>query len=136
MSTLRPPRRRRAARAVRRRGLDRADAFLDRTPAESVPGDPGRRPPPLTLDEGLHWVASQDPDVLERNACFMTTGSRLRKRERAYDARTPALWISNGTGRDGASARRPKLGWCWWGNRHTWLGHRVVRSGVPARTTV
>ncbi|MFD0272242.1 DUF5701 family protein [Streptomyces sp. NPDC127106] len=28
----------------------------------------------------------------------------------------------NGTGRDGRERRNaPKVGWCWWGNRHTWL---------------
>ncbi len=103
-------------------GLDRGDAFLDRTPAEAVPEILAAGRSPLTLEEGLHWVLS-DPDVLERNACFMTTGSRLRKPNGAYDARTPALWISNGTGRDGRERRdAPKLGWCWWGNRHTWLG--------------
>ena len=53
----------------------------------------------------------------------MTAGSRLRKATGAYDARTPAIWISNGTGRDGRERRdAAKLGWCWWGNRHTWLG--------------
>ena len=37
--------------------------------------------------------------------------------------RTPAIWISNGTGRDGRERRNaPKVGWCWWNNRHTWLG--------------
>lgn len=103
-------------------GLDRGDAFANRTPAESVPEilDAGRSP--LTLTEGLHWVL-QDPDVLERNLCFMTPGSRLRRSNGTYDARTPALWLSNGTGRDGRERRHaPKLGWCWWGNRHTWLG--------------
>ena len=31
--------------------------------------------------------------------------------------------ISNGTGRDGAQRKNaPKVGWCWWNNRHTWLG--------------
>jgi hypothetical protein len=103
-------------------GLDRGDAFANRTPEESVPEilDAGRSP--LTLAEGLHWVL-QDPDVLERNACFMTPGSRLRRSNGTYDARTPALWLSNGTGRDGRERRHaPKLGWCWWGNRHTWLG--------------
>ena len=44
---------------------------------------------PLTLVEGIHWVL-QDPDVLERNRCFMTIGSRLRKANGSYDARTPA----------------------------------------------
>jgi hypothetical protein len=104
------------------RGLDRGDAFLDRTPAECEPEILAAGRSPLTLEEGLHW-ALQVPDVLERNACFMTNGSRLRKPDGSYDARTPALWLSNGTGRDGRERRNaPKLGWCWWGNRHTWLG--------------
>ena len=103
-------------------GLDRGDAFLDRTPAESVPELLAAGRSPMTLAEGLHWVL-QDPGVLERNACFMTPGSRLRRADGSYDARTPALWISNGTGRDGRERRDAvKLGWCWWGNRHTWLG--------------
>ena len=103
-------------------GLDRGDDFLDRTPDESVPEIVAAGRSPLTLAEGLHWVL-QDPDALERNACFMTPGSRLRRSNGTYDARTPALWISNGTGRDGRDRRHaPKLGWCWWGNRHTWLG--------------
>jgi len=103
-------------------GLDRGDAHLDRTPAETLPDLLAAGRSPLTVEEGLHWVL-QDPDVLERNHCFMTIGSRLRKPDGAYDARTPALWISNGTGRDGKERRgAPKLGWCWWGNRHTWLG--------------
>ena len=38
-------------------------------------------------------------------------------------SRTPAIWISRGTGRDGAARRHaPKVGWCWAGNHHTWLG--------------
>jgi hypothetical protein len=53
----------------------------------------------------------------------MTIGSRLRKDNNHFDARIPAIWISNGTGRDGAHKRNaPKVGWCWAGNRHTWLG--------------
>ena len=32
---------------------------------------------------------------------------------RCGDRRVPALWISEGA---------PKLGWCWAGNPHTWLG--------------
>lgn len=53
----------------------------------------------------------------------MTIGSRKRKPGGGLDARTPAIWISNGTGRDGIASRNaPKIGWCWAGNRHTWLG--------------
>jgi len=103
-------------------GVDRGDAFRNRTPQESVPEVLAAGRSPLTLTEGLHWVL-QDPEALSRNACFMTPGSRLRRADGTYDARTPALWISNGTGRDGRERRHaPKLGWCWWGNRHTWLG--------------
>ncbi|WP_191280361.1 DUF5701 family protein [Nocardioides flavus (ex Wang et al. 2016)] len=103
-------------------GLERGDAFLDRTPAESVPELLAAGRSPMTLAEGLHWVL-QEPEVLQRNACFMTPGSRLRRGDGSYDARTPALWISNGTGRDGRERRDAvKLGWCWWRNRHTWLG--------------
>ncbi len=103
-------------------GLDRGDAYLNRTPAETLPEILAARRSPLTVEEGLHWVL-QDPGVLERNRCFMTIGSRLSKPNGSFDARTPALWISNGTGRDGRERKgAPKLGWCWWGNRHTWLG--------------
>ena len=75
---------------------------------------------PFTAVEGVHW-AVQLPAVLERNACYMI-GSRRRK-AKGFDARTPALWISNGTGRDGRDRKgSPKLSWCWRNNRHTWSG--------------
>jgi hypothetical protein len=103
-------------------GLDRGDTMANWSPDEALPAieDAGRTP--LTLTEGLHWLL-QRPGVLERGHCFMTIGSRRRKPDGALDARTPAIWISNGTGRDGPANRNaPKVGWCWAGNRHTWLG--------------
>ena len=52
----------------------------------------------------------------------MTIGTRKRT-PKGLDTRTPALWISGGTGRDGKERKgAPKVGWCWAGNRHTWLG--------------
>jgi hypothetical protein len=102
--------------------LDRGDTMANWSPDEALPAivDAGRTP--LTLTEGVHWLL-QRPEVLERGHCFMTIGSRLRKPSGALDARTPAVWISNGTGRDGSANRdAPKVGWCWAGNRHTWLG--------------
>ena len=104
------------------RDLDRGDAMANWSPDEALPAitDAGRTP--LTLTEGLHWLL-QKPDVLARGHCFMTIGSRHRKSDGSLDARTPAVWISNGTGRDGpANQNAPKVGWCWAGNRHTWLG--------------
>lgn len=101
---------------------DRGDHLANWRPDEALPAILAAGRTPLTLGEGLHW-ALQQPEVLERNHCFMTIGSRLRKPDGSLDARTPALWISNGTGRDGRANRdAPKIGWCWAGNRHTWLG--------------
>ncbi|KAB1990154.1 DUF5701 family protein [Streptomyces triticiradicis] len=103
-------------------GLDRGDHMANWSPEEALPALTKEDRTPLLLTEGIHWVLQQ-PAVLERNRCFMTIGSRLRKANGALDARTPAIWISNGTGRDGRERRdAPKVGWCWWGNRHTWLG--------------
>lgn len=112
--------------------LDRGDAMANWSPDEALPAitDGGRTP--LTLTEGVHWLL-QRPDVLERGRCFMTIGSRLLKSSGALDARTPALWISNGSGRDGKQNRdAPKVGWCWAANRHTWLGFGSAASRATA----
>jgi Family of unknown function (DUF5701) len=61
---------------------------------------------PLTIDEGIALVLQQ-PEAIARNWGFSMAGSRRG------DQRVPAFWISEG---------RPKLGWCWDGNPHTWLG--------------
>jgi hypothetical protein len=102
--------------------LDRGDAMANWSPDEALPAIAEAHRTALTLTEGLHWLL-QRPDALERNHCFMTIASRRPKPDGSLDTRTPALWISNGTGRDGAVNRNaPKVGWCWAGNRHTWLG--------------
>jgi hypothetical protein len=103
-------------------GLDRGDAMSNWSPDEALPAITARGRTPLLLSEGAHWLL-QAPEVLERNRCFMTIGSRRRRPDGRVDARTPAIWISGGTGRDGRERRdAPKVGWCWAGNRHTWLG--------------
>ncbi|MET7345548.1 DUF5701 family protein [Streptomyces sp. NPDC087866] len=112
-------------------GLDRGDQMANWSPEEALPAITAGTRTPLLLTEGIHWVLQQ-PTVLERNHCFMTIGARLRKDNGALDARTPALWISNGTGRDGRERRNaPKVGWCWANNRHTWLG---IASTTGRRT--
>jgi hypothetical protein len=103
-------------------GLDRGDAMANWSPDEAGSAIAAASRTPLTLTEGLHWLL-QRPEALQRGRCFMTIGSRKTKPGGKLDARTPAIWISNGTGRDGAANRNaPKVGWCWAGNRHTWLG--------------
>jgi hypothetical protein len=102
--------------------LDRGDAMANWSPDEALPAIAEAGRTPLTLAEGLHWLLQQ-PEALARGHCFMTIGSRRRKPGGSLDSRTPAVWISNGTGRDGPANRNaPKVGWCWAGNRHTWLG--------------
>lgn len=99
----------------------RGDDMRNWSPAEALEAFGTKSRTPFTVAEGVHW-ALQAPAVIDRNACFMMIGSRRRKKK-GFDSRTPALWISNGTGRDGRERRGAvKLGWCWWNNRHTWLG--------------
>ncbi len=101
------------------------------SPDEALPAITGAGRTPLTVVEGIHWLLQQ-PDVLERNHCFMTIASRKRTAKGKLDTRTPAIWISNGTGRDGKATRNaPKIGWCWAGNRHTWLGFASAAGRLP-----
>jgi len=101
--------------------IDRGDDMRNWSPNEALPAITRRRRTPLTINEGIGWLL-QEPTMLEPNHCFMTIGSR-RPKPKGLDARTPALWISGGTGHDGKeNAGAPKVGWCWAGNRHTWLG--------------
>lgn len=61
---------------------------------------------PLTVAEGIALITHY-PELVGKNAGFSLLGSRCG------DRRVTALWISEG---------KPKLGWCWAGNPHTWLG--------------
>ncbi|MGO1637283.1 DUF5701 family protein [Ancrocorticia populi] len=111
-------------------GLQRGDDMQNWSPEEAEPTLRNAERTPLTLTEGIHW-ALQLPGIIEPGACFMTIGSRLVKPNGKYDTRTPALWISGGTGRDGAENKgAPKVGWCWWRNRHTWLGIASAKARV------
>jgi hypothetical protein len=87
-------------------GVERGEEFCGVRPADALPVIRDRGRTPLTIDEGIA-VVTHAPQLLERNKCFMLSGSRR------HDRRVPALWISE---------RAPKLGWCWDGNPHTWLG--------------
>jgi len=86
--------------------VDRGDEFRGVRPRDAVPIIRSRGRTPLTIHEGLAF-ALLHPSSVERNRCYMLAGSRRG------DKRVPALWISG---------KAPKLGWCWEGNLHTWLG--------------
>ena len=95
-------------------GLD----TLDVTPADVLPTLTAAGRSPLTIAEGLSVLVS-DPGVLRSRNCFSLLGSRCG------DKRVPALWVSG---------RRPRLGWCYQGAPHTWLGTAscTARVGLPA----
>ena len=97
--------------------VDTGPDTLNVTPADVAPGltDAGRSP--LTIAEGLAVLVS-DHGVLRSRNCFSLLGSR------AGDKRVPALWVSE---------RRPRLGWCYQGAPHTWLGTAScgARRGLP-----
>jgi hypothetical protein len=86
--------------------VDTGPQTLDRTPADVLPELTAAGRSPLTVAEGVAVLVS-DPGVLRSRNCFSLLGSR------AGDKRVPALWVS---------ARRPRLGWCYQGAPHTWLG--------------
>lgn len=86
--------------------LDRGDEFKNVKPRDALPVIAARERSPLTIAEGLSFNAVF-PDKLIKNHCFMLAGSHEGTK------RVPAIWISQGT---------PKLGWCFQGVEHTWLG--------------
>ena len=91
----------------------RGEEFCDVRPKDALVSIRAAGRSPLTYDEGIALL-THHPEMLEKNKCFSLSGSRCG------DKRVPALWISD---------RRPKLGWCWDGNPHTWLGsaHTAAR---------
>ena len=113
----------------------RGDELRNTSPVEALAALRGAGRTPLTLNEGISWLL-QDPAVLQPGGCFMTIGSRKHTGAAQLDGRCPAIWISRGTGRDGPTRRNaPKVGWCWAGNRHTWLGHALAQRRLPQRGT-
>ena len=91
---------------------------LNLPPAEVLPRLQAAGRSPLTIAEGLAVLVS-DPGVLRGRNCFSLLGSR------AGDKRVPALWVS---------ARRPRLGWCYQGAPHTWLGSASCAGRLGERS--
>ncbi|SNR56257.1 hypothetical protein SAMN06265360_11056 [Haloechinothrix alba] len=86
--------------------IERGPDTRNVAPRDAMPMITERGRSPLTIEEGIALV-TQFPETLEKNNCFSLLASRCG------DKRVPALWISK---------KAPKLGWCWNGNPHTWLG--------------
>ncbi|MFE9257832.1 DUF5701 family protein [Streptomyces sp. NPDC006879] len=86
--------------------VERGEEFCGAVPRDALAAVAERDRTPLTIEEGIAYL-THHPRALAKNKCFSLAGSRIG------DRRVPALWISKGA---------PKLGWCWEGNPHTWLG--------------
>lgn len=88
---------------------------LNVPPQEALPGISAAGRTPITVEEGLA-IVTQFPDVLAQSR-FSLLGSRCG------DRRVPAIWVSE---------RRPRVGWCWDGAPHTWLGSASCAARVVA----
>ncbi|MFI9203211.1 DUF5701 family protein [Streptomyces sp. NPDC053048] len=86
--------------------VERGEEFCGVVPHDAMNVIAGRSRTLLTIEEGIALV-THFPQALVKNKCFSLGGSRCG------DRRVPAIWISQ---------KAPKLGWCWEGNPHTWLG--------------
>lgn len=94
--------------------IDTGKETLNITPNEAIKTITEDKRSPLTIDEGIALI-THHPEILRKNNGFSLLGSRCG------DRRVTALWISGG---------KPKLGWCWAGNPHTWLGSASCGSRI------
>jgi hypothetical protein len=86
--------------------VDTGAGTLNVRPDDALPVLTGAGRTPLTIDEGVALV-TQFPELLKVRNAFQALGSRTDNK------RIPSFWVSKGA---------PRLGWCWAGNPHTWLG--------------
>jgi len=96
--------------------IDRGQETINLTPEDALQTIQKKNRSPLTIDEGVA-IMTHYPEFLIKNNCFSLLASRYRD-----DKRVPAIWITH--------QREARLGWCWEGNPHTWLGSASCKSRV------
>lgn len=94
--------------------VDTGADSLGVTPEDALPVIRSQGRTPLTIDEGVALV-TQLPDVFTSRNAFQALASRADNR------RVPSFWMSKGA---------PRLGWCWAGNPHGWLGSASAAARV------
>lgn len=102
--------------------IDTGTGTLNVRPNDALPMITGAGRTPLTTDEGVALV-THFPEILKVRNAFQALGSRTDNK------RIPSFWVSKGS---------PRLGWCWAGNPHTWLGagSAAARFGAPRKSRV
>jgi hypothetical protein len=89
---------------------------LNVAPGDALPLIRATGRTPLTVDEGVALVTQLPESLTEHNA-FQAVGSRTDNK------RIPSFWMSKGA---------PRLGWCWEGNPHSWLGSASAARRLAA----
>lgn len=97
--------------------VDTGEETLNVTPDAALPLITAHGRSPLTIEEGIA-VLTHFPGLLRARNAFSLLGSR------AGDKRVAALWTSKGS---------PRLGWCWAGNPHSWLGSASCATRLGGR---
>ncbi len=98
--------------------VDTGKDILNVSPCDSVQLIEKKGRTVLTMREGI-YCALAIPEILtdaNRFNSIQMPGSRIEG-----DLRVPSIWFSKGA---------PRLGWCWWGNIHTWLATASVKSRI------
>jgi len=99
--------------------VDTGSEFRNMRPLHALPSIVEQGRSPLTIDEGVALML-QFPHVLLTHNAFQMLASRCG------DKRVPAMWVSYG---------KPRLGWCWQGNPHTWLGMGSAAARLGSAAT-
>lgn len=97
--------------------IDTGQQTLNVTPHDALSTIQKQNRSPLTIDEGVA-IVTHFPEVLVDKEHYNSFSMLASRRG---DQRVPALWISYG---------KPRLGWCWNNNPHTWLGSASCRNRI------
>lgn len=100
--------------------IDTGAEFRNIRPLHALPSIVEQGRSPLTIDEGVALML-QFPHVLHTHNAFQMLASRCG------DKRVPAMWVSYG---------KPRLGWCWEGNPHSWLGMGSAAARIGSATAL
>jgi hypothetical protein len=95
--------------------IDAGASSLNISPDEAAPAIEKAGRSFVTIDEGVALLTHY-PDMLQTMNAFSLYGSRCG------DRRVPAMWTSRGA---------PRLGWCWAGAPHTWMGTASLAARLP-----
>jgi hypothetical protein len=94
--------------------VDAGTVTLNVRPRDALPIIEAHGRTPLTIDEGVA-VLTQVPDLLHSHNAYQLLASRRG------DKLIPSIWNSY---------RRPRLGWCWEGNPHPWMGSASAATRI------